>query len=45
LTKQQITQGWDKLDELTKKGDPESMRQAQWLRERMGIFADRGSLD
>lgn len=45
LTKNQIRAGWDKLDELNQRTDPESRRQAQWLRERLGMFADRGSLD
>lgn len=45
LTKDQIRQGWDKLDELNRLGTPEARAQAQWLRERLGIFADRGTLD
>jgi hypothetical protein len=49
LSIKQIHDGWDKLDEFKRTmeanpGDQETPRQAQWLRMRLGMFADRGSI-
>jgi hypothetical protein len=49
LTVDQIHRGWDQLDEFNRTmhdnpGDQETPRKAQWLRLRLGMFADRGSI-
>jgi hypothetical protein len=49
LTVPEIRQGWDKLDEYKKTmeanpSDQETPRLAQWLRMRLGMFADRDSI-
>jgi hypothetical protein len=49
LTIDQIKRGWDQLDEFNRimhanPGDQDTPRKAQWLRMRLGMFADRGSI-
>jgi hypothetical protein len=49
LTIQQIHDGWDQLDKFERMmhenpGDQDTPRKAQWLRMRLGMFTDRGSI-
>jgi hypothetical protein len=44
MTKAEIYEAWDKLDELNRQGTDVARKKAQWLRERLGYFADRGTI-
>jgi hypothetical protein len=44
MTKAEIYEAWDNLDELNRQNTDASRKKAQWLRQRLGYFADRGTI-